>query len=294
MYDDVLEQAKEVVFEKLKESPLKIDVSEILNQFERVQHALLNMINSDDKDFNLKIKTGTILIMSIYGKSIQGKSIKAFSKNDWKDVYENVVDYAVIMDDEEYSKLVFLLYAEYIDASVEVISSVASEDTVCDIHSLADEIRLKAELFEKDEITEVQYVEDCLWISLEAIIKIISATVSAAVGKISSEEYAKLAEVIPVFAFQVARFTVYKKESVLLDEYLDEQKTLDEDLEEMFKKFSDEIMVEADRMYAVINNAFDCDVRQSLQNSIELARTVGVDDSDILNDENDVDDFFMG
>ena len=44
------------------------------------------------------------------------------------------------------------------------------------IRNLADEIQTKTGLLESEQIAEAVYIEDRLWISLEAMIKLLAAT----------------------------------------------------------------------------------------------------------------------
>lgn len=103
-----------------------------------------------------------------------GKQPRDLTEDDWKDIADKVYRYAVVEDGQRYSEFVFGLYANYIDISADTLHGMISDSNYNSIKALADTIRNNAESLKQEEITETEYVEACLWLSLEAMVKLLS------------------------------------------------------------------------------------------------------------------------
>ena len=134
---------------------------------------------------------------------------------------------AILEEDQCYSEFVFSRYADYIRVSAKVISKNAPEETTNAITALADEIEALGDQLHKETITETKYVEECLWLSLEAMVKLLSASLGAHMG----EELSKLTQAVSQLAFEYGRYVLYAKEQALLEAYLNNQRVLDDQLQ---------------------------------------------------------------
>ncbi len=276
---------------------LKTKTGEMLKQtmetYESFQEMLMTLANSTERKELLLLKAGTVLVLSLFGKFCQKHSLKDLTEEDWADILKNVSKYGIVMNGVHYSEMVFRLYADYIDVSVLCIAKLASKEKIKVIKKLAKELRDTSEQFSRGKIRESEYVEKCLWLSLEAMIKLMSATLYSAIGKVSGEEYQRLAESVTAFGFEYARLALYKKENAVLQECLDNQKQLDSALESQYKEYLAELEKEAARFDALIENAFSSKFESMFAGSVGLARNSGVKESEIIKTANDVDYFFL-
>ena len=101
--------------------------------------------------------------------------MKDLTEEDWKNIASKVSQYAIMGSDEQYSEFVFTMYADYIDISAESLSDKISEKSVTAIKELAESIRYNCDQFRTGNIAEIDYTEGCFWISLEAMIKLLSS-----------------------------------------------------------------------------------------------------------------------
>lgn len=186
-----------------------------------------------------------------------------------------------------------MAYAEYISLSANDIQNAVTDKSYNAIVALSDEISNKTELLRAGSIKETVYVEDCLWISLEAMIKLLSALGSAIVSKFGREEAGELFQAISDFAFEYARLRVYAKEKRLLAEYMDNQQKLDGELQNRYDSYLAELREYSSLFNGFVENAFDSDIRNSLRSSAALALAAGVTEDEILDTEEKIDDFFM-
>ncbi len=280
---------KNVAINTLKDSPIYESLQEDMEHIYKYQEALYHLA-SDPDGIDLKaVKIGTILSFSIVGKIIQGKNPKKFSPEDWKDVADKVADYAVIMDGQKYTEFVFNLFAVYIDMSVSLNENAIKETDAAEILGLATEIRDLTGRLDEGEITEPDYVDRCLWTSLEAMIKLLAAYKT----KKLCEEYAFFIKAVADFSVQYGRYKLYEYELNLLNSYLEDQQKLDMELERKYNDYIEQLQEESDEFNNLIENAFSEDFEDMLKDSVSLARKAGVDEDKILNSKDKIDSFFM-
>ena len=257
--------------------------------FRKLQNCLYEMAENDDSEALTKLKIGTTLTFEVLKRISAGQYPKDYTKEDWAAVAKTVTHLSVEMDGGEYSAYIFDLYANYIAWSASLFNGRIPKEKVAAITALSEELRGKTEAFLDGKIEEVSYTEDCLWICLEAMVKLLSCLLY--VPRLG--DYADLAQAAAIYAFEYGRLKLYKKEQALLEEYLQNQRVLDSELQEKFDAFKAELQAEMDEFNGFVENAFSSDIRASMQGSIALARTTGVAEEEILKTVDDIDDFFM-
>ena len=256
---------------------------------QKAQNNIAALKNKDNSDSMKILKVGTTLTIAFLNKVKEGKLPTDFSKEDWEYVIDYISEYAIEAEDDKYSAYVFMLYAWFIKASVAQISVSLSEEKQEAILALSDKLKTKTEELSKGEITEVNYIEDCLWISLEAMIKLISGTIDVALGFDKNQ----VIEAAMMLGMEYGRFVLYKREHDLVTEYLNNQKMLDVELAMRYDEYIEELNVQAVQFESFINSAFDGDLGDRLKTSVDLARAAGVDESEILKSTQDIDDYFL-
>lgn len=283
---------KTITLEYLRSTPIGEDLIRLKSVFEKVQENIYAMAENDDPSRLKQLKIGTILTFAMIGKVLDGKEPKNFTKEDWKDIAEAVSEYAVIMDGKDYSAFVFSLYSRYIDGSANYLETLnADEKHLEEIRELALNLENKTEALKNDEISETAYIEDCMWISLEAMIKLLSAWLGTIMKGLP--EYYELVRAASMFAFEYGRLRLWSKEQELLEEYIEKQYILDEELQAKLDAFNAELAKEAGIFNDLVERAFDPDFREALMGSVELAKAAGVDDNEILKSAEDIDDYFL-
>ena len=218
-----------------------------------------------------------------------GKKLKEFTTEDWEQIAEQVVDKAILLDDQLYSKLVFITYADYIDASAATIEHRVSQGNIDKIRLLSAEIRTKSKALEDGDIEETEYIDDCLWICLEAMLKLMAAYMECITGP----ELGQFLQAISMYSFEYGRLMLYSKEQEILSGYIENQRKLDEALEKKYRQYIDELEQHSKEFNRLIRCAFDTDFHEKLLASVALAKATGIDDSELLHTVQDVDDFFV-
>ena len=257
--------------------------------FEKVQQHIHAVSEKKDGDKSTIVKAATVMTFSILNKFVSGKHFSEFKDEDWREVVKDISEYAILQEEQKYVQFIFKMYERYIRFSAEQIESVATEDTINSIRALADELEKKTECLEMEAIDEVNYIESCLWICLEAMIKLIASMVSL----VPDEDFSAFAQALSAYAFEYGCFIMYNREQEIINEYIQSQYALDKELEEKYSVFIKELELQAEQFFTLIDNAFVPDFRERFLNSIVLAQTVGVDTKEILTDIEGIDAFFM-
>ena len=244
--------------------------------------------NGDGASLNL-LRIGTMFQIFLIDTLASGKRAKDLTKDDWINIAEKVSRYAICEDGQAYTEFVFTLYADYIHISVKRLEGIASEKSLAAITELEDTIRSKTALLRDGEIKETDYVEDCLWLSLEAMIKLLAASLASVIGP----EFTQLAEAVSQLAFEYGRHVLLAKEQAILEAYIQNQRVLDDQLQREYEEYLAAVRESAERFQSLVDNAFSVDLHDALMQTAALAREAGVNEDELLTTMEDVDAFFL-
>lgn len=278
-----------LIIDKLLDSPLREKLDTVITEMEKIQQLLAKAdTKKDEKELN-KTKTAAMAVLAILKKTAAGKNISDFSEADWKDIVHNISEY-VLLPDDAYSVFIFRMYESYVRCSVSIIQTFVSEEACEKILKLADELRANTELFHNGSIDEVRYTEDCLWISLEAMFKLLSATCSPLLkGEMVSELSAALTD----FVFSYGRLMLYRREQEIISAYIEAQYVLDAELEEKYKSYLADLDEQTVRCRSLIEQAFSANYREAFLKSMLLVQETGAEESQILKSIEEIDSFFL-
>lgn len=284
------EDIQQLVLGLLAQTEFANAASQAFAAVETIQEDLDGLLQQQDQRELLNIKIGTTLLLAILGKAQMGKLPQSFQKEDWVDIADSVAAYALRMDGKDYSAFVFTLYANYIDAYTAALAGRISPATRKAILALSEELRSRTDDLNEGLIDEPAYIERCLWTSLEAIIKLLSALLASTSG---STECERLATAVAQLAFEYARLRLYTEEQALLDELLAHQAELDEELEAKIDAFRADLAMQSKQFLSLVDNAFSSDIRKRLMGSVTLANSTGVEEEKVLDSVEKIDEFFL-
>jgi len=280
---------RETAIQYLKETPIGQNLMTACNQLQHVQEAVLAYTNDDSPDELKQLRVGTVLVVSLLDKLHFGKKIKELDKADWNEIAEKVLDVGILLDGTEYSVRVFTVYANYIDESVKLFNGIdKTKDRSEAISSISKQIRMLGEQMQAGKIKEVDYTEECLWLCLDAMVKLLSCYI----GMQLKDDYAELLESVSAFAFEYARYSLYSKELELLDLYTKNLGEMNQELEVKLDAYLKLLNQKKDEFNGYVEDAFSQDLSKRMKASMDIARMTGVDETEVLKDVSDVDDFF--
>ena len=280
---------QDLCIEQLMKSPVGDKLQLAVHTLETIQAHFCALSDKQNELDITGMKAVTVLTFAMLKKLGGGKKTSELTNDDWKDIAKVVSDYAVLADDRLYSVFVFRIFERYLLGSAKMIENIASADTSDSIRGLAEDLHRKSELFESDKISETAYIEDCLWICLEGMIKLTASTAFLS----GSKEVSGLVQALSIYGFEYGRMILYKKEQEMIKEYLEGQHQLDDELEKKYTEFLSELQEQAAEFRVLIDNAFAADFRETYLNSAKLALYAGVPESEVLKTDEDTDDFFL-
>lgn len=280
---------KELALEQLMQTSVGAKIQQAIEIIQSIQNHYYAVTEKKDELDMLGIKAATVMTFAVLRKIADGKNPSGFDADDWKDIAVSASEYAILPDDKKYTVFIFDLYERYIRFSAEMIKDTVSTEIVNSVDALANELHYKAEQLHNGEISEVKYTEDCLWISLEAMIKLLASTASLTQDK----RVAEFSQALASFAFEYGRLMLYSREQEIINQFIESQHQMDDELERKYADFLEELNKQSEQFYSLIENAFDPNFREAFLQSVLLAKAAGVNQEEILSNSEDVDCFFL-
>ena len=93
--------------------------------------------------------------------------------------------------------------------------------------------------------------------------------------------------------YQIAKDNLSAKEQKLIEEYLVEIEDLNEELQDKYKAFLDELTQDMELFMSILDRAFAPDIRMAFSGSVELAKEMGVPADEILDSKEKIASYFM-
>ena len=285
----VIDIIRDLAIDELMQSPAGEWLEKAVEKVSDVQRVVLAVSEKDEDEKLTLLKIGTVFQIFLVDTLASGKKIKDLKEDDWKSIADKVAQYAVLSDEQSYTEFVFKLYADYIDLSAKSLrAGKIPKEKVAEVRALASEIRKNTDRLHSGELSEADYVENCLWASLEAMIKCLSLSLTSLIGP----EFAQLAQATSQMAFEYGRYVLYAKEQAILQAYIENQYILDDQLQKEYEAYLEEVKKHAERFGSLVENAFSLDLHEALIESAELARAAGVKEEELLTSIEDIDDYF--
>lgn len=287
---DIIVLNKEMFpIDQLVQTKLGDKLDKAMAIFENIQKHVVALSDKEGEEAQTIAKMATVIGLSIVKKVLVGKTPREFGKEDWKEIGSSVSEYVILHDDSRYVQFIFETYTTYFHTYADKLAEMIGEEKSKGIHDLAAEMEAKTTELREGAIEEVKYIEDCLWLSLEGMIKMIAAVAPVFLG----EEFGEFAQALSAFAFEYGRFLLYKREHELVEEFIQEQQQLDKQLEEKYTLFLKDLNDYAEQFYILIDQAFATDFRERFLGSVRMALEAGVQENEILKSGEEIDDFFL-
>lgn len=272
----------------LFDGPALQKLTDLMESITFLQQNLNALRESDDGAKRKLIKAATVFQVFLVQALAGGKKPRDLTEEDWKTIAEKVSQYAVMADGRQYSVFVFKMYADYIDTSAGWLKGKASDESVEAIKELAESIRYNTEQLEADALSEPDYIEGCMWISLEAMIKLLASSLTPKIGP----EFAYLTQAVAQLSFEYGRLVLLTREQKLLKSSIENQHELDDKLKADYEDYLEDLNKYSEKFRGLIEKAFTPGIHDSLIESANLAKAAGVKEG-LLTSIEEVDDFFL-
>lgn len=287
------ENWRKPLIDELLSSPAGLILEKAMHTIEAVQKHLYALMTSENTSHLKLLEIATVFQHFLIRTLASGKKFNEIGKDGWREIATKISQFAIMNDEQNYCEFVFLSYASYIDNSAMLLRRLAGIKEADLILEISETIRSNTELLHNGELLEQDYIEACLWLSLEAMIKLLSSMLSSLLSPLIGPDIAKLALAVSQIAFEYGRFVMFSKEHALLEEYLANQRILDEHLNRKYEHFLAELRENSDQFRLLIDAAFSANIHDLLLQSAELARSVGIAEEELLTTLDDVNAFFL-
>ena len=145
--------------------------------------------------------------------------------------------------------------------------------------------------FRKNLITKEEFLLNSQILCIEVSVSALSSMLGHAIIPIPISG-AVIGNTIGTFLYEISKDNLTMKEKLLMEDYLKEIQECGYFLENEFELHNHQLQREIKAYYKPLGKAFSPDHSIAFQESIELAVSCGVDEVDILKNEEEIDNYF--
>lgn len=236
------------------------------------------------------IEGSTAFISCIIRKIKSGKSIKDFTNEDWEEIAKETgigtvkggarggsiyaVTSAVMSKTPDFYEAGFSAEAYNVYSKT---AGTTANAVVTASFGFAEQVHK----FRKNEITELEMLENAQIVCLDASISALSSLIGQLVIPVPVLG-AVIGNSVGTMMYKLAKDSFNKKEQAIMKQYYDDLIEIDHKFVEKYKQFVLELSKSFEEFLSILENAFSPDINVVLDGSIELAKSLGVDADEIL------------
>ncbi|MFI6869137.1 hypothetical protein [Nocardia sp. NPDC050406] len=223
---------------------------------------------------------GTTFVLAVVAKRREGKRLNEFSGRDWIEIAGET--------GSGFGKGGLRGLSIYALTNLTATSAAVASSIVTTSFSIAEQ----ANKLRRNDIDELEFIETCELITLEAAVRALSSFIGQATIPIPILG-AVIGTTVGTVMYKAVASSLTKREAVLIQRYLDEQRTLDEQLAAEYQAILDRLDRSMSDYLGLLERAFSPDVQVAIVGSIELAVELGVASDEILDSDEKVDAYFL-
>ena len=226
------------------------------------------------------LEGGTSLVLSIVKKKKEGKCLKDFSDDDWKDVFKDAG--------------IGTVKGGVRGASIYVLTNYTSTPASAanSIVTASFGVAEQAHLYRKGELDEVQFISNAEMLCLDASVSALSSFIGQAVIPIPVIG-ALIGNTVGTTLYKVAKDGLSDREQKIIKSYLDDIETLRSTLDKEHQDLVAKIQREYELFMQILEKLYSVDYMKALEGSCEMAKLCGVPSEEILDSKEKIADFFL-
>lgn len=218
------------------------------------------------------IEGGTTFVLAVVEKRRQGKKLKDFTNGDWTEI---AGDTGLGFVKGGVRGLSIYSLSNFTATSAAVASAIVTA---------AFGIAEQANKLRRGEIDELEFIENAEIVSLEAAVSALSSFIGQALIPVPVLG-AVIGNTVGMVMYRAVSSSLSQREAELIARYLEEQRTLDEQLATEYQALIEQLDASMSDYIEVLERAFSPDVELALLGSVQLARELGVASDEILDSE---------
>ncbi|PVX59565.1 hypothetical protein [Rhodococcus globerulus] len=226
------------------------------------------------------IEGGTALVLAVVEKRRAGTQLKDLTCEDWADV-AGEGGFGVAKGGVRG----FSIYAltNFTATSAAVASSIVTA---------AFGVAEQANKLRRGEIDELEFIENAELVCLETAVSALSSCVGQALIPVPVLG-AVIGNTVGLIMYKSISSSLSKREALLIEGYLGEQRALDEQLAAEYRELVEKLDASMSDYLGVLERAFSPDVEVALLGSVELALELGVASEEVLDSDVKVLAYFL-
>lgn len=226
------------------------------------------------------LEGGTALTLSIVKKKKEGKNIKEFTGDDWKDVFKDAGVGTVKGGIRGTSIYVLTNYTATPAAAANAIVTAS--------FGVAEQ----AHLYRIGELDETQFISNAEMLCLDASISAISSFIGQAVIPIPVVG-ALIGNTVGTTLYKIAKDGLSDREKALIKSYLDDIEALRADLDRQCQELVAAVQKEYEAYMVILEKLYSVDYMKAFKGSCEMAKFCGVPSEEILDSKESITDYFL-
>lgn len=226
------------------------------------------------------VEGGTALVLAIQAKRKDGKLLKDFDFEDWAEILREAG-----LGTFKGGVRGFSLYTltNFTATSAAVASSIVTAS-----FSIAEQ----AHLLGKNEISEIEFIENAELVCIETAVSALSSLIGQALIPIPVLG-AVIGNSVGQIMYKAVSTSLSDREAELVERYMQSQRELDERLAEEYNDLVESLDTNLVTYLHLLEQAFAPDPATALLGSIELARSAGVPTEEILDSKEKTMSYFL-
>ena len=226
------------------------------------------------------LEGGTSLVLAIAKKKKEGKCLKDFSDDDWKDVFKDA-GIGTAKGGVRGASI-------YVLTNYTATPASAANAIVTASFGVAEQ----AHLYRKGELDEVQFISNAEMLCLDASVSALSSFIGQAVIPIPVIG-ALIGNTVGTTLYKVAKDGLSDREQIIIKSYLDDIEALRSTLDNEYQGVVAEVQKEYELYMQILEKLYSVDYLEALEGSCEMAKACGVPAEEILDSKEKIADFFL-
>lgn len=226
------------------------------------------------------VEGGMSFCIDVVKKRKEGKKYRDFSEDDWKEI---AGDTGVGLLKGGVRGVSIYLLTNYSATSSAVASAVVTAS-----FGVAEQ----AHLYRSGKLDEMAFLVNSEMLCVDAAVSALSSFAGQVLIPVPVLG-AVVGNAVGTMLYQISKDNLSAKEQKLIEEYLDEIEGLNDELQNQYKAFLDELTYDMKLFMDILDRAFAPDVRIAFSGSVELAKEMGVPVDEILDSKEKIVSYFM-
>lgn len=226
------------------------------------------------------IEGSMTLTLEIVRRLKSGKKIRDFDEQDWDEIFSQT-GYGFIKGGARGGFVYYMTNVAHTHASAASALVTAAFGVAGQVHQ-----------FRNGNINEETLVSNSEMVCLDASVTAVSSFLGQTLIPVPIFG-AIIGNCVGTMMYQMAKDNFSGKEQEIIKQYLEEQRILDERLDKQYKECIDELNKNYSRYLVLLDEAFSPNVETAFLGSIQLARSIGLEESETIDSIDEAREYFL-